>query len=448
MLIILIPHEFRNGAILARLQLYQSLLIWVKMTHSLNRYTNATHMPVPYFFFRPVLAADHSWAAIDWQPASILSAGSEDFVRCFSGSDAAPLANMLPMIAPASPAWLEDSAFVDAFDPSQIVFMLQASSPDSAEAMARCKGLRSLGYRIGLDIDSASLVRQAPLSAFNYVRFEAAYARQDLPAADLTYAGEAGLRKIATGVGTLEMFDWLISKGFDWCDSHFLTARTPHFGKEPDLTRLKLLKLLNLVIQDGDTHKIEEIFREEPKLSYNLLRLVNSVAVGARTKISNFSQAIAILGRRQLQRWLQLLIYANRLADGSAPNPLMQLAAARGRQLELLGKAIAPSPDMTMLCDNAFMTGLFSLLDVLINAPMEEILKELPLHDETVEALRSPERGGMLGHLLSAVISGESGDFANAERILSEYGISPETHAKAQIAAFYWAARINIDQHD
>ena len=355
---------------------------------------------------------------------------------------------MLPMIAPTSPVWLEDSAFVDAFDPSQIVFMLPATSLDNAQTMGRCQKLRAQGHRIGLHIDSDSLVRRTPPSAFNYVRFEAAYARQDFPVEDLAYAGENGLRKIATGVGTLEMFDWLINKGFDWCDSHFLTARTPHFGKEPDLTRLKLLKLLNLVIQDGDTHKIEEIFREEPKLSYNLLRLVNSVAVGARTKISNFSQAIAILGRRQLQRWLQLLIYANRLADGNAPNPLMQLAAARGRQLELLCKSIAPAPEMTEHCDNAFMTGLFSLLEVLINAPMEEILKELPLHDETVEALRSPQRGGMLGHLLSAVISGESGDFPDAERILSDYGISPEVHAKAQISAFYWAARINIDHHD
>jgi EAL and modified HD-GYP domain-containing signal transduction protein len=405
-------------------------------------------MPAPYFFFRPVLATDRSWAAIDWQPASILTTGSEDFVRCFSESDAAPLANLLPMIAPASPAWFEDSAFVDAFDPSQIVFMLQASSLDSAEAMGRCKELRTLGYRIGLHVDSASLVQRAPLSAFNYVRFEAAYARQDFPVADLSYARDAGLHKIAAGVGTLEMFDWLISKGFEWCDSHFLTARTPLFSKEPDLTRLKLLKLLNLVIQDSDTHQIEEIFREEPKLSYNLLRLVNSVAVGARTKISNFSQAIAILGRRQLQRWLQLLIYANRLADGSAPNPLMQLAAARGRQLELLCKAIEPSPGMSEHCDNAFMTGLFSLLDVLVNSSMEEILKELPLQDEVLEALKSPQRDGMLGRLLSVVIYGESGHFAEAEAILSEYGISPEAHAKAQVAAFYWAARINIDHHD
>jgi len=60
----------------------------------------------------------------------------------------------------------------------------------------------------------------------------------------------------------------------------------------------------------------------------------------------------------------------------------MQLAAARGRQMELLCTAIVPKPDIPDLCDNAFMTGLFSLLDILINLPMSEILKELPLEDE------------------------------------------------------------------
>lgn len=76
-------------------------------------------------------------------------------------------------------------------------------------------------------------------------------------------------------------------------------------------------------------------FSAKSRSLYNLLRLVNSVAVGARTRISNFSQAIAILGRRQLQRWLQLLIYANNLAEGNSWNPLMQLAATRGRLIEL-----------------------------------------------------------------------------------------------------------------
>lgn len=66
------------------------------------------------------------------------------------------------------------------------------------------------------------------------------------------------------------MFSWLKEKEIEWSANHFLTTPNPHRGKEPDLARLKLLKLLNLVKQDGDTRDIEAIFREEAKLSYNL----------------------------------------------------------------------------------------------------------------------------------------------------------------------------------
>ncbi len=406
-------------------------------------------MPTPYFFLRPILAADRSWSALDWRSGSLQAADSTDVVQCFKESSAGPLANLLPLVMPVRPSWLERNTFVGEFDPSQTVFILPADSLDDAKSIAHCKRLRSEGYHLGLRLDSTDLVQRIPVAGFDYLQIEAAFARQDFPANDLIYAGDAGFRKLATSVGSHEMFGWLFDKGFDWYDSHFLTAHNPLVGKEPDLTRLKLLKLLNLVKQDGDTHEIEGIFREEPKLAYNLLRLVNSVAIGARSRISNFSQAIAILGRRQLQRWLQLLIYANNLADGNAPNPLMQLAASRGRQLELLCAAIEPKPDSPDLCDNAFMTGLFSLLDVLINLPMDEILRELPLQTEVIDAL-SPRasQSNILGQLLAAVVASESGEFKAAETILSSLNISPASHAKAQVSAFYWASRINVDASD
>ena len=404
-------------------------------------------MSSSFFFFRPVLAMDSSWAAIDWQSSAPSATSGAELLRCFADSAAAPLANTLPLIAPIGHDQLEQPALVDAFEPSQIVFILPDDRLDNARAMARCKDLRSLGYRLGVDLQSTDSLRRVPLNSFDHIRLTAHHARQEISAADLCYAKDAGFRKIATSVSSYEMFDWLTEKDFDLSDSHFLTSRNPHLGKEPDLTRLKLLKLLNLVKNDGDTREIESIFREEPKLSYNLLRLVNSVAVGARVHISNFSQAIAILGRRQLQRWLQLLIYANNLADGSTPNPLMQMAAARGRQMELLSATIEPKPSIPDLSDNAFMTGLFSLLDVLINLPMSEITKELPMQHEVLEALNTPSQGGILGQLLSAIIAGESGNFEAAEEFYRQAGISPTTHAKAQVTAYYWASRINT-QHD
>ena len=401
-------------------------------------------MTSPYFFLRPILAADRSWVALDWQSANPLSTDGDDLVRSFAESAAAPLADMLSVVMLLNPACLERDEFVNGFDASHVVFVLPGSSLDDANTLDRCTQLRKQGNRFGLQLDSAERLRKVPVALFDYLSLDASFARQDLSVADLNYAGAAGFQKIASNVGTHEMFRWLSGNGIDWSSSQFLAARDPQLGNEPDLTRLKLLKLLNLVRNDGDTREIEGVFREEPKLSYNLLRLVNSVAVGARTKISSFSQAIAILGRRQLQRWLQLLIYANNLAGGNAPNPLMQLAASRGRQMELLCAAIEPRPDIPDLCDNAFMTGLFSLLDILINLPMSEILKELPLEDEVMEALKSPAPSGVLGHVLAAIAAGEAGNFAAAETLLSGLGISPATHTKAQVTALYWAARINM----
>jgi EAL and modified HD-GYP domain-containing signal transduction protein len=405
-------------------------------------------MTSTYFYFLPILSADCSWSAFRWQACARSNATLADFSQCFNDAAAAPLANLMPLVVTAAQSWFDEATPIEKFDANLVIIVLPASVLNEPQILERCRKLHAQGYHLGLNVDAGTAVRHIPLAGFDHLQLDANFTRCDLAENDLTFCSDAGFRKISTHVTTHEMFEWLSGKDFDLFDCNFLTVRNPHCTKDPDLTRLKMLKLLSLVEKDGNTHEIEAIFREEPKLSYNLLRLVNSVAVGARTRISSFSQAIAILGRRQLQRWLQLLIYANNLAEGNTPNPLMQIAAARGRLLELLSGAIEPKPDLPELSDKAFITGLFSLLEVLLHMPMDQILKELPLHDEVTMALKSPAQGGLLGQLLLAITAGESGDFETAENLLSSLGISPEIHAKAQVAAYYWAARINDSHHE
>lgn len=400
-------------------------------------------MSSPYFFLRPVLASDNAWCAFDWRTSDPLSCPPGDLLHVINAAALKPLADAHPLIAQVSTQAIADDALVSALDPRQVVFILPESALDNATTLQRCKALRDRGYRIGLHVTSAAPLHRIPLAGFDHLSCTGANVRQEFSGSDLRYVGDAGFRRIATAIGSYEMHDWMLGNGFEWFDSHFLAARNPHLGNTPDMTRLKLLRLLNIVRNDGDTREIEAIFREEPKLSYNLLRLVNSVAVGARTHITSFSQAIAILGRRQLQRWLQLLVYANHLAEGSAPNPLMQLAAARGRQMELLCLALDPKPQIEELCEGAYMTGLFSLLEVLINLPMSEIVKELPLQDPVLEALESPGKGGQLAQLLGAITAGEAGQFAQAAEIFTSLGITSEKHAKAQGAAMLWASHID-----
>ena len=397
-----------------------------------------------YSFFRPIVAANRSWVAFDWQCTQPGAIDGELLAHWRAQTSLSELTRLLPMVAVADAPAADDATLINEPLAEHIVFTFPEAVLDNSAALARLGPLRRHGRHFALRIENRKMLGEVPY-AFDHLWIDAALARQEFSASDFAFIDEVGLQLIASGVDSHEMFGWLVDKGFAWSASRFLSTHNPLNAREPDLARLKLLKLLNLVRQDGDTRVLEDIFRQEPKLSYNLLRLVNSVALGTGTKITNFAQAITMLGRRQLQRWLQMLVYADHLADGITPNPLMQLAARRARQMELLGATLAEHSDDAEFTDNAFMAGLFSLLEVLVNLPTKEIVKEIPIHEAAADALINHGRGGILGQLLSGVVAGETGDFHKAEKTLRGLGIDADAYASAQLAALHWAVNINID---
>jgi EAL and modified HD-GYP domain-containing signal transduction protein len=204
-------------------------------------------------------------------------------------------------------------------------------------------------------------------------------------------------------------------------------------GKGP--TQALLLKILAQTTGDAETREIEATLKQDPQLSVQLLRLVNSVAFAPNTRINSFAHAITLLGRRQLQRWLQLLLYAGQSA-GVANNPLLTAAALRAALMEGLCKA---SRADKAIQDEAFMVGMFSLLDRLFGKPLMEIIVPLNLVGDVNEALL--ERGGKLGELLALVEATEAGSTAIGPA-LRRAGISNEVWCKAQVEAMAWTLQI------
>ena len=198
--------------------------------------------------------------------------------------------------------------------------------------------------------------------------------------------------------------------------------------------------VLSLIAEDASTEALEAVFRQETKLAYSLLRLVNSAANAPRSPITCFSQAINLLGRRQLQRWLQLLVYADP-NNGQQPNPLLQKAAARGRLMEILSGHLAAQTGIEHLSDAAFMVGSFSLLDVLLNMSIGEILQQLSLPEAVTQALSAHH--GALGELLRLVSAAESRDYATSVKQLASLPFNGDAYVDAQLQALNWAAKIN-----
>lgn len=207
-------------------------------------------------------------------------------------------------------------------------------------------------------------------------------------------------------------------------------------------SRALSLKLLQLVSTDADTHEIENVFRQDPVLAYHLLRLVNSLGTGVNRHISSFSQAILILGRQQLKRWLNLMLFsANRNDYRSAM--LMARVAVRARSMELLAR--------TCGCDRAaqeqaFMAGMFSLLDTLFGMPLKDILAPLHLNETLTRAILDHE--GEFGVFLQIIDRTECSDDTGLIRLLESINISPADFNLINLAAHQWMLGVIQDAQD
>ena len=171
-------------------------------------------------------------------------------------------------------------------------------------------------------------------------------------------------------------------------------------------SRALALQLVQLVSADADTHEIEAVLRQDPTLSYHLLRLVNSLGMGAGRRVTSFSQAILILGRSQLRRWLNLMLFSSREGDRRSPM-LLARVAVRARAMELLARDAGLGKSGP---EQAFMVGMFSLLGVLFGMPLADVLQPLTMSEAVQQALLAHE--GELGDLLGVVEAAERDDEA------------------------------------
>jgi len=219
----------------------------------------------------------------------------------------------------------------------------------------------------------------------------------------------AGLSELgfqAMPAGALQRVDkeLALEPATKWVEGDWPLKAPPRSSGAQAASRTTALQLVQLVANEAHTHEIEEVLRRDPTLSYQLLKLVNSLAMGVGHKVTSFSQAILILGRQQLRRWLNLMLFAARSDDLRSPM-LLARVAVRARIMELLARETGQGKQVQ---EQAFMAGMFSLLGVLFGVPLVELLAPLNLGDATQRALLS--KSGELGELLAMVEAAEHGD--------------------------------------
>ena len=260
------------------------------------------------------------------------------------------------------------------------------------------------GLLFAAGADQFEILPQADLQALG-AQFRCFYrAETAAPLAQILH--DCGWRELpSAAVQHCEVFDPQLPPDIHWLDGDwYLAAPAKPVGNQA-ASRALALQLVQLVNADADTHEIEALLRHDPTLSYHLLRLVNSLGMGTGRRVTSFSQAILIIGRQQLRRWLNLMLFAAREGDVRAAM-LLARVAVRARSMELLAKAAGLDKHTQ---EQGFMVGMFSLLGVLFGLPLAEVLQPLTVSEAVQAALLT--HSGELGSLLALLELGERGAF-------------------------------------
>ncbi|MSN24345.1 MAG: EAL domain-containing protein [Geobacter sp.] len=307
------------------------------------------------------------------------------------------------------------------------------------QVIERCRELKEMGFLLALDDHEFDSANAAIYGVVDIIKIDIlAIGMEALPkmARELR---KYPVKLLAEKVETLEQFQICYDLGFEFFQGYFFARPVVLNRRKIDVSGLAMLKLLQQLSMDAPFILLEQTFKENPALSYNLLRLVNSVAMGMREKIKTLRHAIVMLGINHLRRWIQLSLFAGH-DTRSINNPLLEMAAVRGRLMELLVRQLTKTEAGDERAEAAFMVGILSLLDVLFETPMKEIISSLNLNDDVCLALL--ERGGPLGSMLTLAEKLEVTDFDAVTVQLKECGVSLDQLLTAQLEAFNWRSSI------
>ncbi|WP_018150061.1 EAL and HDOD domain-containing protein [Leeia oryzae] len=368
--------------------------------------------------------------------SSDLQAGTNVLVNTLSNMGAEWLVGDKLAFINVAQAMLQ-SNFLELLQPQKAVLEIVESVNATPALIERARELRAQGFSIALD-DFVLTPQTAPfLEIANYVKIDIRELGMERALALSKQLRRYPALQVAEKVETKEEFRVLHDAGFDAFQGYYFARPETLAAKVINPAYANILSLLNMLRNNAEIKQIEEALKRDVALSFKLLRYINSAGFGLSCEIQSFRHAVTILGYQKLYRWLTLLL-VTAAAETPGASALMKLAITRGRFVELIGQHFLDGSDR----DNLFIVGVFSLLDVMLEMPMEKVLENLLLPETVCDALLTQQ--GMYGPFLKLAIACENPELNELESLAEQLQITPEMLNKAQMSALTWVEQIGV----
>ncbi len=225
---------------------------------------------------------------------------------------------------------------------------------------------------------------------------------------------------IATDIETAKLYQKALDMGVDAMEGSYVAQKLATKAHASGYLQSNFFRLMVAVVKDEpDMEEVENIIAMDATLTYGLLRVANS-AYFSTHKVTSIRQALVTLGIAQLKQWIYLLSASNAENEIDAGSEeFLKISFMRG---SFCSELMRYAKDMPISRADAYLMGMFSTLDYLIDAPMEDILEPVPLAEEIKAALLRHE--GRCGALYDLVVSYERADWKNIRQYADQLGIA------------------------
>lgn len=332
--------------------------------------------------------------------------------------------------------------FVHFLSPDRVVLEILETVKVTPELIARVTELHSAGFTFALDdVIAHSEELQMLLPWVEIIKIDMMAIDHEALARVSRQFKDKGKTLLAEKVESFEQFETCLALGFTYFQGYYFAKPNILSGKKLSPSQLALMRLMALIARDADNGDIEKCVKQDASLGLTLLRLVNTPAAGVGRRIDSLGQAVNVLGRRHLHRWLQILLYAEPVKGHHFTSPLLVLATTRGKLLELISKKLRPGQQA--VADTAFTVGIMSLMDTLFGLEMEKILDQISVVEEVSDALLY--RRGFYGELLKLTEYIERIEEAGPllPAALKQLNLTTEVLCELQVTAFEWCDSIS-----
>jgi EAL and modified HD-GYP domain-containing signal transduction protein len=325
--------------------------------------------------------------------------------------------------------------YISLFPPGSVVVEILENIQPDQEVIDACLRLKKAGYTIALDdfVDSPGWAPLVVLADIIKVDFRLTNQKEQREL--VSRHAHKNIRMLAEKVETHEEYAAGLQMGYSLFQGYFFCRPEMMQHRALPSFRLAYLELLRAATApEFDIRELASKIKHEPSLTFRLLRYLNSAAFGLRSEIHSVRHALSLLGERELRKWIAV-VSVGVLASGK-PDELMTVPLVRGRFCELL----APLAQMAGHANDLFLMGLLSLMDAVLDQPLDSLLAELPVRREIKDALQA--RVGLYWQLLEIAVAHERADWEKATALVTEMGLNEERVSSLYVSAVDWSTAL------